>query len=239
MVETIIGEGKKSGHGHAALPLFTKLPAELRLEIYREVFSGSQATIEGAPSCSSKLFLKPTDHNQLLFTCHQVYKEACPTYWSKTAVRIRPGSLLDSNDQEQFLGVIPSHARSLIEELQGRMVGRRAEMGLDEFFSHFKRLRTIRLNDTFDIIDSVPECAGGNSECYQDLIATARCAAGPSGYGFHIETESLKVAVLQKTTYLEICTDTLMDIFINHTNGMLFETKNGCVKDEESFQEVL
>lgn len=30
-----------------------------------------------------------------------------------------------------------------------------------------------------------------------------------------------------------------MDIFINHTTGKLFETKIGCVKDEEGFQEVL
>lgn len=69
MVETIIGDRKKSGYGHGASPLFIKLPAELRLEIYREAFSGSQATIEGASS-GSVLFIKPTNHNRLLFTCH-------------------------------------------------------------------------------------------------------------------------------------------------------------------------
>lgn len=141
MVETIIGDGKKSGYGHTASPLFTKLPAELRLEIYREAFSGSQATIEEACSDSSVFFIKPTNHNRLLFTCHQVYKEACPTYWSKTAVRTRPGSRLEF-DQEQILRVIPSHARSLIEELQGKMLDSYVERGIVAFFGHFKRLRT-------------------------------------------------------------------------------------------------
>lgn len=44
-------------------------------------------------------------------------------------MRIRPRSRLEF-DQEQILRVIPSHARSLIEELQGKMLDNYVERGL-------------------------------------------------------------------------------------------------------------
>lgn len=95
------------------------------------------------------------------------------------------------------------------------------------------------MDDAFDVIYSVFDCRGDKSACYQDLINFAKFAAGLPGCGIAIETEPLRVAVLQKITYLEVSTEKVMDIFINHTTGKLFETKIGCVKDEEGFQEVL
>lgn len=237
MVNTTIGEGEKRGHGHVASPLFTKLPAELRLKIYREAFSGSQAAIERASSSRSPtLFLEPTDHNRLLFTCHQVYEEACSTYWRMTAVKV--GNWADPDGLEEVLRVIPSHARSLIEELQGIIVDDYTKMEFRGFLGHFKQLRTVRLGDAFDMEHRVCKC-DGISGWLPHLLYDALFEAGLSRSDLAISAVPLKVAVLQKATYCEMCTLRHMEIFINHMTGKVFDTEEGYVEDEEGFEKVL
>lgn len=123
MVETIIGDRKKSGYGHGASPLFIKLPAELRLEIYREAFSGSQATIEGA-------------------SLEQDSRED----QTQESLRIRPGTNFEGDPEPRQI----PHRRAAGQDAR-QLCGK----GVVAFFGHFKRPRTFRLDDAFDVIYSV------------------------------------------------------------------------------------
>lgn len=97
--------------GHLQSPLFKLMPTELRLNIYRHTFAGSEMVLQIQPDapraqphplakwlpspsgllpvggrrsvfCTSGRYLK----YQLLFTCRQIYDEALDIYWSETIV---------------------------------------------------------------------------------------------------------------------------------------------------------
>lgn len=90
-----------------ASPLFTRLPAELRLWIYTLVFAGCQATVwfdgefgkylqtwrswgrrERLARDGQCCYEHSGGGFALLMTCHMVYIEAFQTYWSETALRV-------------------------------------------------------------------------------------------------------------------------------------------------------
>lgn len=238
MTNITMGEEKKSGYGHVASPLFTKLPAELRLKIYREAFSGSQAIIERVSPRSSALILEPTDHNQLLLTCHQVYEEACSTYWTMTAVNLGYQYSMDRVGLQRVLGVIPNHARSFIEELHGTRVDRCSKMGFREFLDQFQKLRTVRLVGVFEEDHSMCGCDCDGPFWCSDHKDNALQVVGLSSDDLAISGEPLEVAVLQKATHFDGSVLTYVDTFINHTTGKVFEPEER-VDDDEGFQKVL
>lgn len=75
-------------------PLFTKLPAELRLQIYKEIFEGSRTTYKPSLVIGHRTYrniLWPTEHRNFLLTCRKAYNEAHDTYWNKTILYGDPG----------------------------------------------------------------------------------------------------------------------------------------------------
>lgn len=76
--------------------LLEKLPAELRLDIYKHTFEGSRflATLaENANSSSEQhkahAVLHCSKHFGLLLSCRSVYNEALDIYWSQTVLRLK------------------------------------------------------------------------------------------------------------------------------------------------------
>lgn len=102
-------------------PLFTKLPTEIRLRIYDEVFEGSRASykqrfVMGYPSRMHHNILLPSDHHNFLFTCRKAYNEALQSYWSNTIL------YGDHEDDELvfFLqSVVPDFAKQHIRHIRG------------------------------------------------------------------------------------------------------------------------
>lgn len=99
--------------------LFTRLPGELRLQIYSEIFEGSktayqQSLVKGQRTYRNTLW--PTDHRNFLLTCRKAYTEALETYWSKTIL------YGDDDDRELvfFLqSVVPGFAKLHIKHIRG------------------------------------------------------------------------------------------------------------------------
>lgn len=83
------------GGGHIRSPLFNKLPAEIRVQIYEEAFAGSKLRLilipsvwsdDPVPSGGRRSIFRSTGHHNFLLTCRAVYDEALSNYWSKTLV---------------------------------------------------------------------------------------------------------------------------------------------------------
>ncbi|ROW08941.1 hypothetical protein VMCG_02946 [Cytospora schulzeri] len=217
---------EETDHGPVASPFFNKLPAELRLKIYREVFSGSH-TLVLRRGVSSNLYLAPNSHNRLLLTCHQAYEEACSMYWSMTTVIVGGSQLPDFAGLEEVFG------GALIEELQGVRGDQAVGMGLCEFLGHFERVSTVRLVESF-------------SDPWNDLRPLPELALDAAGIprGELVNAvDRLKVVILRRSTYRsDIDPDfgaVVKDLYINHATGKTFETEECSVNDDEGFQKVL
>lgn len=110
--------------GHIHSPLFTILPAELRLQIYEAIFEGSQANIflwsveETEYRSLYHYKLRPTPHNLLLFVCRGIYNEALTVYWSQTTIDLG-GSKLPHRWSCLMLDAIPIYARPYIRYITG------------------------------------------------------------------------------------------------------------------------
>ncbi|KAG6355240.1 hypothetical protein INS49_004321 [Diaporthe citri] len=100
-------------------PLFTKIPAELRLQIYNEIFEGSRTTYRQSLVMGHRTYrniLWPTDHRNFLLTCRQAYNEALETYWSKAIL------YGDHGDKElvfSLQSVVPGFAKLHIKHIRG------------------------------------------------------------------------------------------------------------------------
>lgn len=108
--------------GHQLSPLF-KLPAEVRNNIYRETFAGSEIALVFDPPLWDQvvpvtgrrsIFVDANRSHNFLLTCAQVYLEALALYWSSTTVR--SGS--DRFSRGFFLSRIPELARPYIQHLR-------------------------------------------------------------------------------------------------------------------------
>lgn len=162
-IATPCDDGHSVANGHLDSLFFTMLPAELRLKIYDEAFEGSTAIIISFPwhrAATSdqdwmmpwqKWMLRPSQHHQLLLTCHAVYEEAMPVYWSQTVVDMGgtdpgPGAVV-------MFVVFPSHARQYVQHITnvahplGSDRWGYAYWPLAQTLSHLPNLKTCRLTD--------------------------------------------------------------------------------------------
>lgn len=99
-------------------PLFTKLPAELRLQIYKEIFEGSRTTYKPSLVIGHRTYrniLWPTDHRNFLLTCHKAYNEAQETYWNKTILYGDPGQ---KDLAFFFRSVVPDFAKPHLKHIR-------------------------------------------------------------------------------------------------------------------------
>lgn len=100
-------------------PLFDKIPVELRLQIYEDVFEGSKTTYKQSHVIGHRTYhriLLPTNHHNLVLTCRQAYNESQQTYWKKT---ILYGDY-DSVEAVFFLrSVVPDFAKPHIQHIRG------------------------------------------------------------------------------------------------------------------------
>lgn len=124
--------------GHLQSPLFKRIPTELRLDIYRHTFAGSETLLQIQPDTphshhhtgdflASESIWLPSDSRrivfttrgrylkyQLLLTCRQIYDEALATYWSETIVWNHGGYL----SRGLFFERIPDFAKLHIKHLR-------------------------------------------------------------------------------------------------------------------------
>lgn len=117
--------------GHLQSPLFELIPAEVRLDIYRHVFAGSEMALQLHPDAlKPRLFPhKPLPvggrrsifctsaygkRYQLLHTCKQIYSEALAISWSETIVCNFEGRL----SRGLFFDRIPDFAKLHIKHLR-------------------------------------------------------------------------------------------------------------------------
>lgn len=124
---TPCGTGHSVADGHLNSLFFTMLPPELRLKIYEEALEGSTAEITSFPwhraptseqtwmAPKRKWMLRPSHHHQLLLTCHAVYEEAMPLYWSRTVVDLGGTDL--NPGAGAMLAAFPSHARQYVQHI--------------------------------------------------------------------------------------------------------------------------
>lgn len=100
-------------------PFFTVLPAELRLQIYEEIFEGSKASYKQEHTIGNHTrhnVLLPTYHYKFLFTCRQAYNEALKTYWSKT---ILYGDYADRELVFFLRSMVPDFAKLHVKHIRG------------------------------------------------------------------------------------------------------------------------
>lgn len=124
-------------------PLFKLIPTELRLDIYRHTFAGSETALQLQPRltdlrdltasflasrsdpfpaggrrsvfCTSGRYMK----YQLLLTCRQIYDEALDIYWSETIVCNHQGYF----SRGLFFERIPDFAKLHINHLRDVQTG--------------------------------------------------------------------------------------------------------------------
>lgn len=99
-------------------PLFTKLPPELRLKIYEEIFEGSKTTYKRSLVVGQHTYhniFSPSDHRNFLLTCLQAYNEALEMYWSKT---ILYGDRDDDEPIHFLQSVVPGIAKLHIKHIR-------------------------------------------------------------------------------------------------------------------------
>lgn len=110
-------------------PLFTRLPPELRLQIYKHIFDGSKMHFWPSYMVELIMFkrfvvrrrmyenvLVPTHHYNFMLTCRQAYNEARETYWSETTLQSEP------SDGDFILftrSIVPDFAKRHIKHIRG------------------------------------------------------------------------------------------------------------------------
>lgn len=160
---TPYGDRHSVANKHLDSLFFMMLPAELRLKIYDEAFEGSTAKITSLPWHRAATFdqnwmmpwkkwmLRPSQHHQLLLTCHAVYEEAMPVYWSRTVVDMRGDDMYPGAGV--MFAVFPSHARQYVQHITNvsypNGVDRWGYGGWSfaQALSHLPNLKTCRLTD--------------------------------------------------------------------------------------------
>lgn len=138
------------------------LPPELRLKIYEEALEGSTASIVEFPWCivrnvndcrvpNRKYMLRPSHHRQLLLTCHAMYEEAMPVYWSRTVISM--GGRDNYPGSAAMIASIPAQARPHIQyitDVSHPFTGEHSGYEgwwLAKTLSHLPNLKTCRLED--------------------------------------------------------------------------------------------
>lgn len=169
MAGTCSPQGLPPGHLHS--PLFKLIPTELRLEIYRHTFAGSEMVLlfhDDAPQFSPfhsryprvlrPEFLPvggrrtvlttggPYLKYQLLLTCRQIYDEALATYWSETIVCNHVGYF----SRALFFDRIPDFAKLHIKHLRDVQTG--VNPG-----AHRRGIALSRLTSFADALDAFPK----------------------------------------------------------------------------------
>lgn len=124
-------------------PIFTKLPAELRLQIYNEIFEGSRTTYKQSLVMGHRMYrniLWPTDHHNFLLTCRKAYNEALESYWSNTI-------LYGDNDEKKLVfflqSVVPGFAKQHIKHIRGLCAFDLEDRLTRECLDGFQNLQTI------------------------------------------------------------------------------------------------
>lgn len=156
--QSLVGYPTVLPSGHLASPFFTKLPAQLRLAIYKYVFDDSTvlARIE-RPGDYRVTELRP-NRQSILLTCHAIYSEVLHVYWSHTgtlhAVQYSSQQCYCHRPPKRCLNKsfpLPQNVREHIKHvvLDSPPFGRRrsieAQESLCEFLSKFRSLRTCDL----------------------------------------------------------------------------------------------
>lgn len=139
--------------GHVQSPLFTKLPLEIREQIYRVFFIGSRQEVgrhayQSDPNNRyTKIVRNSMPRNKqfaLAQACKAVYRESRHIYWSETAVTCAYMSMRAN------LNAIPFYARPLIRVLEGVApvddLVPTGQMDLVQFLGHFPNLEYCQLN---------------------------------------------------------------------------------------------
>lgn len=139
--------------GHANCPLFTELPYDIRVMIYREFFRGSRQEVVSRPdredphhhfTASTRLCLPLNRQFNLVRACKEIYKESRHIYWSETAIKLayRP---LAAN-----LSAIPQYARQSVRALEGVPIADALssmnQIPIDQFLGRFPRLNYCQFN---------------------------------------------------------------------------------------------
>lgn len=138
--------------GHVQSPLFTKLPFEIREQVYRAFFIGSRQEVGRHPDRTDpdnrytefKRISMPRNRQfALVETCREVYRESRHIYWSETSVRCA------FMPMRANLSGIPFYARSLIRVLEGVApvddLAPTGQMDLVQFLGHFPKLEYCQL----------------------------------------------------------------------------------------------
>ncbi|KAI7782207.1 hypothetical protein LA080_013752 [Diaporthe eres] len=142
-------------------PLFTKLPPELRLQIYNEVFEGSRTTYKQNLVIGHRTYrniLSPTDHRNFLLNCRKAYNEAHETYWNKTILYGDPGH----EDLAVFLrSVVPDFAKPHLNNIRDLCGRDDVWFPVPQCLEEFPNLQTIgfRIDVTFNPLnerDGIP-----------------------------------------------------------------------------------
>lgn len=112
--------------GHLYSPLLKMIPTEVRLEIYRHTFAGSETALQLHPDATKPLHRSGplpvggrrsvfySSRYQLLLTCKQIYNEALAIYWSETIVCNDEGRF----SRGLFFERIPDFAKLHIKHLR-------------------------------------------------------------------------------------------------------------------------
>ncbi|POS71090.1 hypothetical protein DHEL01_v210515 [Diaporthe helianthi] len=142
-------------------PLFAVLPAELRLQIYEELFEGSRVHYKKKHTVGNRTqlsILLPSNHCNFLFTCEQAYDEALKTYWRKTTLYGDP----DDDELTFFLGcIVPDYAKPLIRHISGLNSGELPDRPLAECLKDYRALQTIGFEERWFVdLDSLGDHGG-------------------------------------------------------------------------------
>ncbi|ROV88142.1 hypothetical protein VMCG_10433 [Cytospora schulzeri] len=205
------------GSGHPASPLFARLPAEIRLKIYRDTFAGSVAALFLLPSMLNSDFLNTWKSRNTW-----IYNEALSLYW--------PGTLVRNGEEYHFrrdylVKRVPDVAKNNISRIHGlsdTSCEERPYMHLEELLKHFPRLEACVIVDRmFQVNPPVcsrigPQDPMWGQRCleydYWDIVAWG---------GSELVAPSHKAQVLQRWTY-RLDTESLvagneMTLFHNYT----------------------
>lgn len=132
--------------------LFTALPAELRLQIYEQLFEGSTVSYKKKHTAGGgrahHSILLPSGHCNFLLACNQAYGEAIKIYWSRITLYGDP----EDKELTFFLGnIVPDLAKPYIRHIRGLNSRELPYRPLDRCLKDYRRLQTIAFEGEWSI----------------------------------------------------------------------------------------
>lgn len=179
--------------GHTNSPLFTILPYDVRVLIYREVFNGSKVEVvyrseRADPANRHSVFthicLPVNRQFDLVRVCKEAYKESRHIYWTETAIKLAHTPLRTNLDG------IPMCAKQRIRALEGVPLVDELyathQIPLDHFLGHFPKLKycqfrrgTVRMDCHYNEIPPEGLVKKSGSDAFRDLALSLNARNPP------------------------------------------------------------